>query len=127
MLLWKLPMKPGDSFSDLQEMMGYDNLAGVERTESTEVRFAEAVGEEILLMPAKIRTVKLRSYGSSWGIIKVGGIEGRIFVTFQENVWYSPEVGEVVKSSRRAPPYSCSAESPQSPARERERVLVSYT
>lgn len=126
-LLWKLPMNPGDSFSDSQEMVGYDNLAGVERTESTEIRSTEAMGEETLLMPAKIKTVRLRSYGSSWGTIRAGGVEGRILVTFQENSWYSPEVREVVKSVTESFTVLMLGGVTSATRSREERVLVSYT
>jgi hypothetical protein len=126
-LLWKFPMNAGDRFSDLKTVTGYDNLAGMEKAESTEMRSIEVVGEETLLMPAKIKTVRLRSYGSSWGTIRVGGVEGRILVTFQENTWYSPEVREVVKSVTESFTILMLGGVTSATRSREERMLVSYT
>jgi hypothetical protein len=77
-LLWSFPLRPGKSFSDIKGVRGYDNLAGIEAVESTELRLTEVLGEETLFIPAKVKTFRLRTYGSSWGEIRVVGVrEGR--------------------------------------------------
>jgi len=76
-LLWSFPLRPGKSFSDIKGVRGYDNLAGIEAVESTELRLTEVLGEETLFIPAKVKTFRLRTYGSSWGELRVGGSSGR--------------------------------------------------
>jgi phosphotransferase system glucose/maltose/N-acetylglucosamine-specific IIC component len=98
LLIRKFPLRVGLRFSDGKGVSGFDNAAGVESIEAFETRVTEVVARETLMLPAAIDTYKLQTRGHSTGTMIIGGTTSRVIITYEENLWYSEEIKEVVKS-----------------------------
>jgi len=125
LLYMKLPMEVGARVSDASEVSGYDNATGVRSIAMFETRVVEVLGKETLLSPAKLECYMLRIRGSSAG--KMSAVTtSEILVSYEENVWYSPEIGEVVKSVSRTTTAVITPLATSVTKTLEERVLVSY-
>lgn len=126
-LLRKFPLRVGLRFSDAKAVSGHDNSAGVESIDAFETRVTEVVGKETLIMPAAIDTYKLRTWGTSTGTMRTATATSRILITYEENLWYSESIKEVVKSISETTTVVVMPLATSVTKTREERVLSSYS
>jgi len=126
-LLRKFPLAVGMRFSDAKAVSGLDNAAGVESIDLFETRIIEVVARETLMLPAAIETHKLRSWGSSTGKMTVRGASSTVIITYEENLWYSETIKEVVKSVSETTTVVVTPVATSVTKTREEKVLTSYS
>lgn len=126
-LMRKFPLRVGLRFSDAKAVFGYDNAAGAESIDAFETRVTEVVAQETLMIPAAIDTYKLQSWGTSTGTMTIGGTTSRVIITYEENLWYSESVKEVVKATSETTTVVVMPLATSITKTREERVLTSYS
>jgi len=126
-LLRKFPLAVGLKFSDSGNVSGNDNTAGAQSVSAFEIRTTEVTARETLMLPVAIDTYKIRTWGTSTGTMTVGGSTNRIFLSWEENLWYSESVKEAVKSTTETTTVVLTQLATSVTKTQEERVLASYT
>lgn len=126
-LFRKFPLRVGLRFSDAKAVSGYDNSVGVESINAFETRVTEVVTKETLMMPAAIDTYKYRSWGTSTGTMHTENATSQIIITYEENIWYSESVKEVVKSTSEATTVVVTSLATSVTKTREEKTLTSYS
>jgi len=126
LLFRKFPMEVGARVSDASQVSGHDNEGGAENIDMFETRVIEVVGKETLLSPAKLECFKLRIRGTSSGQMFVGSLPSEVTISYDENVWYSPEVKETVKSTTHTTTVVVTQLATSVTVIQEERTLLSY-
>ena len=99
----------------------------MESIDAFETRVTEVVGKETLIMPAAIDTYKLRTWGTSTGTMRTATATSRILITYEENLWYSESIKEVVKSISETTTVVVMPLATSVTKTREERVLNSYS
>ena len=126
-LLRKFPLAVGLKFSDASNVSGDDNTSGAQSINAFETRTTEVTARETLMLPVAIDTYKIHTWGTSTGTMTVGGSTSRIFLSWEENLWYSESVKEAVKSTTETTTVVLTQLATSVTKTQEERVLASYT